>query len=279
MTDLNLWRLAYPGVSLDFGPNSTAYPFSVQVDIGDTSARTEDFLRENEDGLFMGQDLLDGFELLFTLTTLPGYPAPAEPWRVPLDTMGTFKSKWRADSIRKNPFQYATLLNVDRGRLVYGRPRRFGSVDSARLRRGVVKYVAGFSTVGPNFYSDTEQTLALINANEVAGNNGGDVDSWGVITVNGPFTAGSIALKVGATTMWTLTVPGPLTAGQSLVIDTRPWARYALLGAAPANAMVRGDALAKASVPVGAFTVLWNRTDATNTSSASFSFRNAYASL
>lgn len=280
MTDLNDWRLSYPGITdLDFGPSSTPYPFETQVVIGDPEMTTRDTLQGSVDGMVMGRDTLGGFPLTFTLTMLPTYPRPAKPWVNALDTFAAFKRSWRADAIRLNPYQYATLQNLDRLRQVYGRPRGIAQMDTARLRKGQVGYVAQFESVDPNFYSTTEGNIVLANAVNVNGNNLGDTPTWPVISLTGPFTAGTVELRLANIKQWGITVPGPIAAGVTLNIDTRPWSRFALLGVLPGNGLLRGDALDKCKIPTGAFAARWTRTDATNTSSGTFKWRDAYVSL
>lgn len=280
MTDLNDWRLLYSGIpTFDFGPNSTDYPFSTQVDIGEVDIVEQDTRHQSSDALLMGRDTLGGFELTFTLTTIPEYPTPAKPWDSALDKYGTFVQKWRANQIRTQPGVYATLRNLDRARLVYGRPRKISLADTSRLRKGILRYVATFQTVHPDFYSTTEDTANLVSGAGASFNNSGDTDSWPKITLRGPFTDGSVHLTQDAITLWQIDVPGPVAAGQTLTLDTAPWARSALLNGAPANGMLRGDPLSKVKIPVGVGSIFWSRTDATNTSSGDVKWRDAYSSL
>lgn len=311
MTDLNEWRLEYPGVSFDFGTLASTFPFSAQVEFGDTDSVVEDTKHPTADGTIMGKDTLGGFDMTFTLTTVPEFPIPDSPWRSALDLFSAFKAKWRADAVRLNPGEYATLTNLDRNRLVYGRPRKC-TPKNARLRKGQVEYVSTFQTNGPNFYSATEN-LALITPIPVSSggfgsplrsplstevgtvdlaegiSNDGDMPSWPVLEFHGPGKAYSFELLDGVNSLWQITIPDAIAYDEILVVDTRPWSRGAVIGKddggelvdiRPANGLIRGTQLELCTIPVGEdFSYRFRVTDRSGTAFAVARSRDAYAGM
>lgn len=300
MSDLNDWRLTYPGASLDFGTLSTEYPFSVQVEIGEADLINQDQRHPTSDGMVFGKDSLGGFDLTFNLTTIPEFPLPPKPWVGALDLFSAFKTKWRADPVRLNPGVYAELANLDRGRMVYGRPRKIAP-KSTRLRKGLLEYVAVFTTNDPNFYSTTEKAALItpvpppsggftvpltapfstaVGSAELAPTiNAGDTDAWPIVSFHGPGKAFSIELLNNTETVWELSVPTQLKFDEVLTVDTRPWSRSATINGRPANGRVRGSQIEKCFIPVGAFTFRFKVSDPSGTAFADAKWRDAFASL
>lgn len=301
MSDLNDWRLAYPGTVLDFGLLSTDYPFSVQMEMGEADVVLQDIPHPTSDGALFGKDSYGGFDITFNLTTIPDFPLPAKPWVTALDLFSSFKSRWRADSIRRIPGEYATLTNLDRNRMVYGRPRKIAPKTS-RLRQGLIEYVALFQTNDPNFYSGTEKAALITPVPPASGGftvpltppfntavgsaelapteNEGDLETWPIINFHGPGANYSLELLDGPTSLWSITVPDQIKFDQVLTIDTRPWRRSATLsGGRPANGRLRGTQIEKCMIPVGAFDFRFKVRDESGTAFADVKWRDAYASL
>lgn len=304
MSDLNEWRLSYPGKTFNFGTLAADYPLATQVDIGDVDIDTQDQAHPRSDGVVMGKDRFGGFTLTFGIKTIPEFPLTDKPWMDSLDLMSEFKSAWRADVIRKTPGAYATLLNVDRNRLVYGRPRKFApKLD--RLRKGLSEWLATFNTNGPEFYSGTEKAALITPVPPVGGGftvpltppfstavgsaelatmeNEGDLETWPMIDLYGPGKDYTFTLRDGVVPLWALTVVGQINYDQHIQIDTRPWSRSATLYTGtvptPANGRIRGTAFERCSLPVGDFSAQLKVTDPSGTAFAGITWRDAYASL
>lgn len=303
MSDLNDWRLDYSGTSFTFGTLSTGYPLEGQVEIGDPDRSIQDQEHPTSDGMVFGTDKLGGFTITFDCRIVPIFPPPAKPWDNALNLFSTFKSKWRADSIRRVAGSYATLSNLDRGRLVYGRPRK-ATQKLERLRKGLLDFVATFDTVDPNFYGLTEKS-ATIEAGVPASpgftmpitppfstgsndevilsglpvQNDGDLATWPRIEFHGPGSNFSLSLLSGASTIWTVQVPGGLKFDEILTVDTRPWSRSATINGRPANGRIRGTQIEKVTVPPGSYDLMFIVTDPSGTASAVIRWRDAYASL
>lgn len=304
MSDLNEWRLSYPEAEFNFGILASDYPLATQVDFSDIDMDLQDQAHPRSDGMVMGKDVLGGFTLTFDLKTIPEFPLPDKPWVNSLDLFSAFKAAWRADPVRRVPGRYCSLLNVDRNRLVYGRPRKCAPKFD-RLRRGTTQWLATFDTNGPDWYSGTEKAALITPVPPVGGGfvtplvppfstavsgaelapmvNDGDLATWPVITLHGPGKDYSLTLLDGATKLWTITVIGQINFDQTVVIDTRPWSRSATThtGAvvSPANGRLRGVALEACQLPVGSFEMQFKVTDPTGTAFADIKWRDAYASL
>lgn len=301
MTDLNDWMLDTGTHELTFGTLASEFPFVGQVDQTETSATNQDAGHPNSDGMVMGIDRLGGFSLIFTLVTVPVHPVPSKPWDPALDTYGEFLAAWRADQLRRMPGVYATLTNLDRGREVYGRPRK-PSQSNLRLRKGEIRYVAQFDTIDPNWYANEDKlaiitpvpppgggfTFPLTPPFSLAGSgddlapmvNDGNVDTWPVIEIRGPGTAiGLDMLDGGGNIRWSLKVAGGLTYDETMVVDTRPWRRGATINGQPAGGRLRGTALDRCVIPPGSFNARYRVKDKSGVSFADIRWRDAFVSM
>lgn len=300
MSDLNEWRLTYPGTTLDFGTLATDYPLAVQVDIGDVTIKTQDQSHPTSDGEIFGKDKFGGFTLTFDGRIIPEWPTTAKPWNSALDLFSSFKSKWRADTVRRVAGSYATLQNLDRGRMVYGRPRKI-SLKADRARRGLLDFVATFDTNDPNFYDATEKVALItpvpppgggfttpltppfstaVGSGELAAMlNEGDLQTWPVVEFHGPGSGMSFELLDGSTVLWKIIITGALAYDEVLKVDTRPWARSATINGKPANGRLRGSQIEVCTLPVGDFDARFKVTDASGTAFADIRWHDAYASL
>lgn len=299
MSDLNDWRLEYGDTVLDFGTLVTDYPFRVQADISDTGASDQDTDHPTADGRVMGKDKLTGFTITMDLQLLPDYPIPAKPWVEPLDLFSAFRAKWRADEIRRKPGAYATLSNLDRARMVYGRPRKC-TPKLERVRKGRMNFLTTFETNSPDWYSTVEKLSiitpvpggvgflvpltapvvvagATAETNEVT--NDGDLDAWPIIKFHGPGTGMGLTMYKGVTPLWTQTVYGPLKYDEVLTLDTRPWSRSATINGRPANGRIRGNRIEELVIPRGTNDVSFKVQDPTGTAFTEIRWRDAFASM
>lgn len=300
MSDLNDWRLAYGAETLDFGHSTSGYPFQTQVSISDIDRETQDNAHPTSDGVLMGRDRLRGFVLQFDCMILTEYPITAKPWMSALDLYSEFAAKWRANPVRLTPGKYATMANLDRQRLVYGRPRGIAPKTNM-LRKGIVNFIADFATNSPDFY-DTLEKVALISpvpsstsklnspltspittitdVVEIAPTiNDGDLPAWPVVEFHGPGSAASLELLSGTTVLWKINVPDRVRYDEVLTVDTRPWNRSATINGRPANGRIRGSQLEKCSIPVGSFDLRYRVKDESGTAYAVVRWRDTYASL
>lgn len=301
MTDLNDWRLDYPGVSFAFGTYATGFPFITQVDVGTIETLFTDAAHPSTDGKLFGAEKYQGRTLTFEVGIAK--VAGAGPrWGENLDAQGEFAAAWDATPVRRVPGAVAELSNLDRARMVYGRPRNL-KPKLAKARQGWSELVCDFATVDHLFYSTAAYSTDATVIPESSGggfttpivfpwtseppataddavNNAGNRDTWPVITINGPILDPMVELlpTVGDP-VWTLKLDGQVPAGKQAVIDTRPWRRGVTIDGAPASGLLRGSPIHECVIPPGAHAVRYSGTDATGTAAFAVSWRSAYAGL
>lgn len=256
MTDINSWILHYTNpngsvVDYNFGLLSDDSPFEVQMEIGDWIRATNDQQHGTDDATLMGRDLVGGMDLTFTLTTIPDFGNPLLV-DVALDKASEFGSKWRAPYIAKTPGRYATLTNVRRGRFVVGRPRAFART-TARLRKGIIRYVAVFHTITPEFYKSALTVLAPVRTVNLNHTVVGDVPAWPSITLVGRFSTATLAwVPDGGLTGWSITISKVLATGDYIVVTTLPYARGTLdANGTPDQGVLSGSRMADCSLQPG----------------------------
>lgn len=300
MPDINAWRLEYPGKpALDFGTMASNYPFEVQADIGDVNVTTQDSPHPSTDGEVFGIDAIGGFPITFRCRVIDDN-LQADKWNQVLDRTSSFKSMWRASSLRREAGAYATLANLERNRLVYGRPRALAETHK-RLRKGLVDFSAQFKSNGPNWYSLTEKMVELdlisgpsfgfnspitapitttgATVDDMDVDNDGDEETWSVIELYGPGSGWNLALRQGGQVLWRLESAEALKFDEVMTIDTRPWARGVTINGRPANGRLLGTSISRTQIPVGNFKFRLQVKDGTGTAKAKIYWRDAYASL
>ena len=109
----------------------------------------------------------------------------------------------------------------------------------------------------------------------VAASVGGSMRTWPVVTVHGPVT--DPVVEVGADVRFALRTA--LGAGESIVIDTRPWSRTVTRGGASVAGLLSpySTRLSAASLPPGVYEVVLRGVSAEGTATAEVAWRDAYA--
>jgi hypothetical protein len=103
-----------------------------------------------------------------------------------------------------------------------------------------------------------------------------EMPAWPIVEIRGPIT-NPVVDVVGAFHFDIRRVIGP---HDTLVIDTRPWARSALInGTANIAGTVRGTRLSQATLDSGSYEVGIKGIDPTGTAALRLSWRAAYASI
>lgn len=302
MTDLNDWVIAFDDQEYAFGREFTDYPFKTQVSIGPVDRDNQDAPHPIADGLVMGKDFLRGFTMQFDFQILRAFPSPEKPWQSALDLYNEFAAIWRGGSTRLTPGSYATLTNLDRSRMVYGRPRAIAPKFDT-VRSGFMEFQADFQTNSPDFYDAAERVAffsfdaptggALISPLEsplatIGGESDvqdtvsqGNLPAWPVVEFHGPCKAGSgiDLLNPSGKVVWTLKVGVALAYDEEMVIDTRPWSRSATINGRPANGKVRGTAMNLCTIPVGDFNMRYKVNDESGTAFCVVHWHDTYASL
>jgi hypothetical protein len=301
MVDLNLWQLAYDDVLLEFGTHESGHPFTEQVKVGPADRETDDLPHPLSDGLVFGQDRTRGRLLEFTGAHLSTMPHPiTRRWVPVMDDSGVFEQAWRADAVRAVRGKVAILANVDRGRLVYGRPRPYAP-DHAKARDGWLTYACSFATIDDRFYSTTEQVvisgvepgsatvftfpLTFPHAGTSATDtrawvqNAGTADSWPVVTFRGGGNPRLDLLNDMGGVLWSLEVQKNLGSDQEMMVDTHPWRRAVELNGSPAPGLLRGSRLDEARIPPGLHELRMVAVDPTGLAEVEVRWRDAFGSL
>lgn len=284
----NDWRLSYSGVALDLGSIASRYVFTDAPDLGSADILTDDAVRPRADGVAFGVDYLAGRTISLEIDVLGDDEADAR------SRLATLRGAWRADAVRQKAGATA-VLRSDRARRTYGRPRRFASTDTL-LPQGLAQVTADFACADDLWYADAEASVS-VNIVPPAGGGllsplasplatttdsdrssaftvAGEVPTWPVFEIAGPIT-NPVVEVVGVLRMEFRTT---LSAGQTIVVDTRPWARSILRnGASVAGVLSRTSTrLSRASIPVGTHEIVLRGASQPGTASARVRWRDAY---
>lgn len=286
------WRLAYPGVSFDFGTGATPVFNRTAPDLGDVEVRQEDAVHPHSDGVLMGRDFKGDRTISFDLG-IRGTPAAIR------DSLGDLMAAWDAREIRREPGAVAELHSNYRGehRIAYGRPRRIAP-HIGDVATGLGGATAEFTAADPNFYSAEEQTetvglvaatgggLLAPLASPLATTGSSDRSTsitvssglpvWPVLEIAGPI----IDPEVELLGLWKIRVRESLAYDQTLVIDTRPWRRRVYI--TPGNGSRRGALtrdsvrLVNASIPAGTHEVAFRGRTDSGAPAVTIRWQNAY---
>jgi hypothetical protein len=166
-----------------------------------------------------------------------------------LAALSSFKTAWRALSVRQSPSDVIPVRYRINGRerRFYGRPRRFSAPPTNLIQGGFIPITTDFQAADAFFYDDAAQSVSLtlhnvgtseggfifpvifpvtalpVGTSEQQLVVGGDAPAYPVIRVNGPVTN-----PVITTDSWTLALDISLGALDYVIIDTRPWKRTVL---------------------------------------------------
>jgi hypothetical protein len=283
----NDWHLSYPGADLPFGSVASGYVFTKAPDLGAADIETDDATRPRADGVMFGADYFGGRTIGFDIAVNGASELDARA------RLSVLTQAWRADAVRRTPGAVATLT-ADTGRLTFGRPRRFASVDTY-LPDGLTDVVADFACADPLWYGvENLSTVALApppgggliaplaeplattptSDRSTALVVGGEVPTWPVFEIAGPITNPTVEI-VGLFKMEFRTT---LAYDETLVVDTRPWARTILRnGASVAGSLTRTSArLSQASIPPGAYEMVLRGSSEPGTAYVRALWRDAY---
>lgn len=302
MVDLNLWRLEYDDVVLDFGTHESGHPLVRQVQVTKNDLETDDMVHPLSDGVLFGVDLARGMVLEFAGAHLTTMPQPWDrKWEPALDGARPFETAWRARSVRRTPGKLATLTNLDRGVMTYGRPRPYAA-DLERVRQGWLVYACAFAAVDDRFYGLDEQVATMgVDPSSVSlmtfpvefpftqgvptetrtyVTSSGTDDTWPVVTFrNGPQQPRLELLNDMGGVEWSLKVNAALEPGEELEVDCRPWRRTVLRNGTAAPGVVRGSSLDAVRIPPGTHELRFVAVDPTGNAEVQVRWRDAFDSL
>lgn len=301
MVDLNLWRLEYDDVALDFGTHESGHPFTAQVAISEVELETDDLPHPLSDGIVFGRDLARGKRLVFTGAHLDTMPqARIRRWEPVLDGAAPFTAAWAAEALRQRPGAVATLTNLDRGRMVYGRPRPY-IPGLEKVRGGWLTYECGFTAIDGKFYGAAEKvatagvdpgslaaftfpmtfphTSATPTESRTWVVNDGGLSTWPTITFRQGGDPQVELLGPDGSTVWRVAVARTLAYDEAVTVDCRPWSRAVTLNGTAAPGLLRGSRLDQVRIPAGSSELRLTATDPTGQAEVEVRWRDAFGSL
>lgn len=265
------------------------------------SPATQDVAVTGHDGQQFGIDTLPGMQITQTgLAYLAGNGKGA------LDAYGALAAKWMDPLVRLTPdavqiFRaFYPISNVTRR--AYGRGRRIAPVYGA-ANQGVVPWTSIFQASDTAWYSDTESSLTLTTVPSFLGTlafpitppfvwaaqinyqqntivNTGPAATWPVITFTGPSNGQFVSPTLTyVNTPVVVGYNGTLRPGDSLVIDTRPWKRTALLNGASVAGALTGNPMIAMQLQTGSTVARLGGTDYTGTATCTIRWRNAWQAI
>lgn len=292
MTELREREFEAAWAGLVFGGADSSIPVEVFEPGGKPETRTQDTDLPQQDGIRMGRDYLGG--ATFSLEGLVNERDAAGGWA----SWRQLRSAWNGDAMRAAPGAVGALRMRMPGRptvRVYGRPRRIAPASVGHAHQGVITFVADFQAVDHRVYSDTVQSLTLtlpesddetitppftppatpqpyVDTQDTI-TNGGDAPAWPVVTFTGPVTNPSFWYPGRGLELAVLV---DVSSGETVTVDTRPWAR-SVTGAGAGQA--RGARMVDMVLPVGQVDVAFSGHDPTATAQMEFTWRDAWTSL
>ena len=292
------YSIGTPGSSSAYVYGAGAGGHYVQNTATDTgSLAVQDQAVVGHDGMLFGIDTLPG--MVITQTGFTYLPAQG---RAALDAYGALAGKWNDPSVRlvPNAVQVLRAWYPVSGavRRTWGRGRKIVPVYGL-ASQGTVPWTAQFQSADNTWYADIPQAIVLSQVPSYYGGmtfpvtppfqwsyqgsqqsstavNAGPMPTWPVITFTGPVTNPVLTY---VSTPVTVGYRGTVTAGAQLVIDTRPWARTALLGGASVAGSLTGDPMIGLQLWPGSTLMHLGGQDPTGTSTCIVSWYSATLSI
>lgn len=288
------WQLALSDTDvLTFGSPSDAVFNLSTPELGDAQINDVDKARTSDDGIAFGIDLRGSRTISFEL----GVRGPGEAGvKAAVANLARF---WRADSVRTKAGATASLTARYAGqeRTVFGRPRKF-TANMKTAKSGFVTVVADFVCSDDRFYETaiSQQSISL-----EAGSGGGfvfpfvfplssvgstdrsvsltvdgDLAVWPVVEIHGPVINPSLEVLDS----FKFAYVGSLEEGQTITVDTQPWARTVLRENGNAVALSRTSTrLSNSQMQPGTHELSFRGADSTALSHAVVTWRDAFSSL
>ena len=270
------------------------------IQISNTSTDTgsinvQDQTVVGHDGLVFGFDTLPG--MVVTQTGMAMVPTSAGVVTA-MDAYSALAGAWNDPSVRLTDGAVQVLRAFYRGsnvvRRTYGRGRKI-MPTMGQVFQGLVPFTAQFQSADNTWYSDTlfstvvgmtpsfygtltpplvppYQLSSSHNYQQATINNTGSLPTWPVFTFQGPVTN---PLLTYVNTPVSIGYTGILRSTDVLVIDTRPWARTALLNGASVAGSLSGSAMISMQAQTGSTLVRYSGQDPTGSSTCTITWRNA----
>ena len=283
------------GSAVVYGYGTTVQVSNTTVDTGSIS--TQDAAVTGHDGQLFGVDTQPGLAITQTGQCYVGANG-----RSAMDAYASFAAKWTQPLVRLTPGAVQILRGWYPGmaspRRAYGRGRKIAP-SHGLANQGVVPFTAMFQAADSLWYSDAESSLTLTTAPSFLGTlafpvtppfawaaqanfqqntavNSGPEPTWPVITFTGPSNGQLITPSLTyVNTPVSVGYSGSLKPGDSLVIDTRPWARTALLNGASVAGLLTGNPMITLQLQPGSTLMKLGGTDYTGTATCVIRWRTA----
>jgi hypothetical protein len=294
------YSIGHDGSSSAFVFGNGANNIQIQNTATDTGTiNVQDQAVVGHDGLVFGYDTLPGQVVTYTGMAM----VPAGSGATAMDANSALAGAWNDPSVRLVDGAVQVLRAFYRGsnvvRRTYGRGRKI-MPTMGQVFQGLVPFTAQFQSADNTWYSDTlySITIGMVpsffgtmtppltppyqlssshNYQQNMMTNTGSLPTWPVFTFNGPITN---PLLTYVNTPVSIGYTGQLKSTDSLVIDTRPWARTAMLNGNPAAAgNLLGSAMIAMQAQPGATLVRFSGQDQTGASTCTITWRNATLSI
>jgi hypothetical protein len=263
-----------------FAYGSGANSIQVQSTVTDTGTiSTQDQPVTGHDGMLFGIDTQPGMMITHTgvAMTTPATGSSA------LNAYSALAGCWNDPAVRLSYGAVQILRAFYKGaagiRRCYGRGRKI-MPGYGQVFQGLVPFTAQFQCADNTWYSDTQFSVTLSNYPGSPGglilpstpphlaptqpyttaaviSNTGSLPTWPVFVFTGPL-ANPLLTYTG--TPVSIGYSGTLAVGQVLTVDTRPWARTALIGTLSAAGALSGSAMISMQAQPGATVVQFNAT-------------------
>jgi hypothetical protein len=265
---------------------------STQWDTG--TMNTQDTAVVGHDGTLFGIDTMGAMMLTQTgQVYIPGAGAAA------MDAYGALAAAWNDPSVRLQNNKVVVLRALYPGSSAvhrcYGRGRKIQPVPGL-VNQGIIPFTSQFEASDGIWYGDTDNSITITPVRFGQGflapvispvaaaqmvsttrdgtlSNTGPQWTWPVFTFTGPSANPGVSYPDAPVS---LTWRGVLSPGDTLVIDTRPWARTALLNGVNAAGALFGDPMISFQLPPGNTRVRYVVLDPFGVSHLQVNWRNAY---
>jgi hypothetical protein len=246
------------------------------------------------DGTLFGIDTLPGMVI-----TQTGYAltSPAQ-GALAMDAYSALAGAWNDPSVRLTDNTVQVLRGYYPGsnvvRRCYGRGRKIVPTYGM-VYQGVVPFTAQFQAADTIWYSDIPTVLNLTQRPSFFGTitppltppyqlaasnifqqnaivNTGSLPTWPVIAITGPISYPGL---VFVNTPVSIGYNGVMKATDTLVIDTRPWARTAILNTSSVAGLLTGSPMISMQAQPGSTVVRFTGQDSTGQATCVITWRNA----
>ncbi|MFG2986262.1 hypothetical protein ACGFYQ_34260 [Streptomyces sp. NPDC048258] len=307
-----------PGADFTFGSRGSGYYLLEPYEITYPDAEVGDTPMPRTDAIRLGQDFRAAAVITFEIGVDTVDAATTQLGRhgKNLDALSAGAQAWDGEAVRRRFGVPAVLRTVQGGRArrFYGRPRKWAPAGSRLTRQGYTPVVANFACVDTVAYDDVQQskivrlqppdhrglvgplktpiTMTGESSSVLPGGLiiGGTRPTWPVITIYGPISQPQCVLidraiddldpSKGRRPGWTVGLDLGLGEGETVKIDTRPWARTILRNgeASVAGRVTWGTPLMEdMRLPVGRQDMTLRGVDDTGTARMVVAWRDAYA--